>query len=145
MKTGWASFERPGAGVGCGIGTRECLERGLGRHVGFLPGKKQGLTVGRSRGGESEGAGCQLVGRTPYNVGTGPKRRDQVRIVRDRVADCRYCERRLLGIVVYSYAGSCWPQNAARLARRTDGMSGQTGLTLRVSHDGQTAGLDRRA
>jgi hypothetical protein len=29
---------------------------------------------------------------------------------------------------VYSFASSCWPQNAARLARRTDGMSGQTGL-----------------
>ena len=73
------------------------------------------------------------------------QRRDQVCIVRDRVADCRYCELGWLVIVVYSYAGSCWPQNAARLARRTDDMSGQTGLMLHVSHDGETAGLDRQA
>ena len=44
------------------------------------------------------------------------------------MADCRYCECRWLWIVVYSYAGSGWPQNAARLSRRTDGHVWTDGL-----------------
>jgi hypothetical protein len=90
-----------------------------GFHVDFV--------LGRSgpRCREIGGCGCVTVAGLHITWGLPALRSGELA---SRLADCRYCELGWLGIVVYSVTSSCWPQNAARLVRRTDGMSGQTDL-----------------